>query len=95
MSMINLTIDGIPVSVPAGTSVLEAAKAAGVTIPTLCYMKDLNEIGACRLCLVEGGGRGLQAACVLPAAEGMNIKTNTPAIRAARKTNLQLLLSNH
>ena len=95
MSMINLTIDGIPVSVPAGTSVLEAAKAAGVTIPTLCYMKDLNEIGACRLCLVEGGGRGLQAACVLPASEGMNIKTNTPAIRAARKTNLELLLSNH
>ncbi|MDO4739943.1 MAG: NADH-dependent [FeFe] hydrogenase, group A6 [Eubacteriales bacterium] len=95
MSMINLTIDGVPVSVPAGTSVLEAAKAAGVTIPTLCYMKDLNEIGACRLCLVEGGGRGLQAACVLPAAEGMDIKTNTPAIRAARKTNLQLLLSNH
>ncbi len=95
MSMINLTIDGIPVTVPAGTSVLDAAKAAGVTIPTLCYMKDLNEIGACRLCLVEGGGRGLQAACVLPAAEGMNIKTNTPAIRAARKTNLELLLSNH
>ena len=95
MNMINLTIDGIPVSVPAGTSVLQAAKAAGVNIPTLCYMKDLNEIGACRLCLVEGGGRGLQAACVLPASEGMNIKTNTPAIRQARKTNLELLLSNH
>ena len=95
MSMITLTIDGVQVSVPAGSTVLEAAKAAGIHIPTLCYMKGLNEIGACRLCVVDTGARALQAACVLPASEGMNVKTNTPAVRNARKMNLELLLSNH
>ena len=95
MSMITLTIDGVSVSVPAGSTVLEAAKAAGIHIPTLCYMKGLNEIGACRLCVVDTGARALQAACVLPASEGMNVKTNTPAVRNARKMNLELLLSNH
>ena len=74
---------------------MEAAKAAGIHIPTLCYMKGLNEIGACRLCVVDTGARALQAACVLPASEGMNVKTNTPAVRNARKMNLELLLSNH
>jgi len=92
---ITLTIDGVKVSVPAGTTVLEAAKGAGIRIPTMCYIKDLNEIGACRLCVVDTGARALQAACVLPAAEGMNVKTNTPAVRDARKMNLELLLSNH
>ena len=95
MSMITLTIDGVSVSVPAGSTVLEAAKAAGIHIPTLCYMKGLNEIGACRLCVVDTGARALQAACVLPVSEGMNVKTNTPAVRNARKMNLELLLSNH
>jgi len=95
MNMITLTVDGIQVSVPAGSTVLDAAKAAGVKIPTLCYMKDVNEIGACRMCLVEGGGRGLQAACVLPAGEGMNIKTNTKAVIDARRSTLELMLSNH
>ncbi|MBO4501129.1 MAG: iron hydrogenase small subunit [Clostridia bacterium] len=95
MNKVNLTIDGVKVSVPAGSTVLEAAREAHVNIPTLCYLKDVQQIGACRLCLVEGGGRGLQAACVLPVSEGMDIKTNTPKIRAARKINLELLLSNH
>jgi len=95
MNMITLTIDGVEVSVPAGSTVLEAARAAGIRIPTLCYMKDINEIGACRLCVVDTGARAWQAACVAPAAEGMKVKTNTPALRAARKTNLELLLSNH
>ena len=95
MNMITLTIDGVSVSVPAGSTVLEAARAAGIHIPTLCYMKGLNEIGACRLCVVDTGARALQAACVLPAAEGMTVKTNTPAVRNARKMNLELLLSNH
>ena len=95
MSMITLTIDGVQVSVPAGSTVLEAAKAAGIHIPTLCYMKGLNEIGACRLCVVDTGARSLQAACVLPVSKGMVVKTNTPAIREARKVNLELLLSNH
>ncbi len=93
--MISLTIDGIAVEVPAGTSVLEAARKAGVHIPTLCYLKDINEIGACRMCVVDAGGRNLQAACVLPAADGMNVKTNTPKIRNYRRTLLQLVLSSH
>ena len=95
MNKVNLTIDGVKVCVPADYTVLEAAREANVNIPTLCYLKDVQQIGACRICLVEGGGRGLQAACVLPVAEGMDIKTNTPKIRAARKINLELLLSNH
>ena len=93
--MINLTIDNVKVSVPAGTSVLEAAKQAGINIPTLCYLKDINAIGACRMCVVDTGGRALQAACVLPAAQGMKVKTNTPEIRAYRKNILELLLSTH
>ena len=95
MNMINLTIDGIPVSVPAGTTVLEAAKAAGIRIPTLCYLSGINEIGACRMCVVDTGARALSAACVMPVSEGMKVRTNTPAIREARRINLELMLSNH
>ncbi len=104
MNTVNFKIDGVAVSVPAGTTVLEAAKIAGVKIPTLCYMKDINEIGACRMCVVEAGGRALQAACVYPVealpkdrvtGEVVEVKTNTPAVRKARKVNLELLLSNH
>ena len=103
MNMITLTIDGVKVSVPAGTTVLEAARAAGIRIPTLCYLKGINEIGACRMCLVDTGARAWQAACVLPVEAiapnrvtgEITVKTNTPALREARKTNLELLLSNH
>ena len=96
MSMINVTIDGVTVSVPAGSTVLEAARAANINIPTLCYLKDVQQIGACRLCLVEATGvRGFGAACVLPATDGMVVKTNTAAIREQRKVNLELLLANH
>ncbi len=93
--LVKLTIDGVDVEVPAGTTVLEAAKRAGINIPTLCYLKDINQIGACRLCMVDTGARALQAACVLPVSPNMVVKTNTPAIREARKVNLELLLSNH
>ncbi|MBQ8537240.1 MAG: iron hydrogenase small subunit [Clostridia bacterium] len=93
--LISLTIDGVKVEVPAGTTVLEAAKKANINIPTLCYLKDINEIGACRLCVVDTGARALQAACVLPVAPNMVVKTNTPAVREARKLNLELILSNH
>ena len=93
--MVNLTIDNVKVSVPAGTTVLEAAKQAGINIPTLCYLKDVNAIGACRMCVVNAGGRALQAACVLPVSEGMNVKTNTPQIRQYRKNLLELVLSSH
>ena len=94
-NFITLTIDGVKVEVPAGTTVLEAAKKAGINIPTLCYLKDVNAIGACRMCVVEAGGRALQAACVLPATDGMVVKTNTPKIREYRKTLLELVLSAH
>ncbi|MBQ7921049.1 MAG: iron hydrogenase small subunit [Clostridia bacterium] len=96
MNMVNVKINGVEYSVPAGITVLEACKYAKIDIPTLCYLKDINEIGACRLCLVEvTGARGMVAACVYPVADGMEIQTNTPKIRAARKTNLELVLSAH
>jgi len=95
-NMVNVKINNREYSVPANSTVLEAARYAGIDIPTLCYLKDINEIGACRLCLVEvKGARGLAAACVYPVNEGMEILTNTPAIRKARKTNLELVLSAH
>ena len=93
--LITLTIDGVKVEVPAGTTVLEAAKKANINIPTLCYLKDVNAIGACRMCVVNAGGRALQAACVLPATDGMVVKTNTPDIRNYRRTLLELVLSTH
>lgn len=97
MDMINIKINGRDYTVPKGITVLEAAKYANVKIPTLCYLKDINEIGACRLCLVEvKGARGLVTACVYPVdREGTEIFTNTPAVIRARKMNLELLLSNH
>ncbi len=94
--MVNLTINGISVSVPEGSTILEAAKYANVDIPTLCYLKDANKIGACRICVVEvKGARGLAAACVYPVSEGMEVLTNTPKVREARKITLELILSNH
>ena len=96
MDMVNVKINGRAYEVPANSTVLEAAKYAGVEIPTLCYLKDINEIGACRMCLVEVvGARGLVTSCVYPVNEGMEILTNTPKVLAARKTNLELVLSNH
>ncbi len=96
MDMVNVKINGRDYQVPKNATVLEAARIAGVNIPTLCYLKDLNEIGACRLCLVEvKGARGLVTACVYPVNEGMEIETNTAKVRAARKTNLELVLSAH
>ncbi len=96
---VNVKINGRDYKVEAGTTVLEAARKANVDIPTLCYLKDINEIGACRLCLVEvsEGGKPYRmvTACVYPVSEGMSILTNTPKINAARKTNLELVLSNH
>ena len=93
--MVNLTIDGVKVSVEAGTTILKAAHAAGIKIPTLCWLKDINEIGACRMCVVDCGARARAAACVMPVSEGMVVKTNTPQVRAARKSVLELILSNH
>ena len=96
MEMLNVTVNGIAVSVPQGSTILEAARVAGIEIPTLCYMKEKNEIGACRICVVEAtGARGLVTACVYPVTEGMAIQTNSAKVRAARKTTLELILSTH
>ena len=73
MDLISLTIDGVQVEVAPGTTVLEAARQAGIRRPTLCYLKDINEIGACRMCVVDTGARALQAACVLPVAPNMKV----------------------
>ena len=95
-NMINLTIDNIPVTVPEGTTVLEAARSAGIKIPSLCFLKDVNEIGACRICVVEvKGARSLMASCVYPVSEGMEVLTNTEKVRHSRRLTLELILSNH
>ena len=94
--MVNLKIDNIPVSVPAGTTVLEAARNAGIKIPSLCFLKEINEIGACRICVVEvKGAKSLVASCVYPVNEGMEVFTNTEKVRHSRQLTLELILSNH
>ena len=96
MEMVNIKINGMPLSVPAGSTILEAARYAGINIPTLCWMKDLNEIGACRICVVEVvRARTLVTACVYPVSEGMEIYTNSPRVMKARKMTLELMLSTH
>ena len=98
MDMINVKINGIAVSVPRGSTILDAARTAGVEIPTLCFMKEKNEIGACRICVVEANeGRGFRivTACVYPVSEGMEVLTNTEKIQKARRTTLELILSTH
>ena len=96
MSLVNIKINGMPLQVEAGTSVLEAAKKLQIEIPTLCYLKDINAIGACRICVVEvKGQRNLTAACVTPVYEGMEILTNSERVFKARKMNLELILSTH
>ena len=95
-NMVNLKINDIPVTVPEGTTVLEAARSAGFKIPSLCFLKDINEIGSCRICVVEvKGARSLMASCVYPVSEGMEVYTNTPKVRHSRQLSLELILSNH
>lgn len=94
--MVNLKINNIPVQVKEGTTILDAAKSVGINIPTLCYLKDINEIGACRVCIVEvKGARSLVASCVYPVNEGMEVFTNTEKVRKSRKTTIELLMSDH
>ncbi len=96
MEMVNIKINGQSLSVPKDYTVLEAARSANIEIPTLCYLKDISKTGSCRMCIVEVvGARNLQAACVYPVAEGMEVLTNTQKVRDARRINLELLLSNH
>ncbi len=94
--MVNITIDTRKIQVPKGYTVLEAARSANIAIPTLCFLKEINEIGACRICVVEiEGSRSLQAACIYPVSEGLVIRTQTPTVRESRRVTLELILSNH
>ncbi|HHU22617.1 MAG TPA: 2Fe-2S iron-sulfur cluster binding domain-containing protein [Clostridiales bacterium] len=94
--MINLTINGIPVQAEEGTTIMEAARANGINIPNLCYLKDIHKYGSCRICVVEvAGSRNLQASCITRVREGMEVLTNSPRVRRARKMLYELLVSNH
>ncbi|MBO7339082.1 MAG: (2Fe-2S)-binding protein, partial [Lachnospiraceae bacterium] len=94
--MVNLTIDNKPVTVADGTTILEAARKVGINIPTLCYLKEINEIGACRICVVEVEGvERCVTACNTVVTEGMVIHTNSAKARTTRKTNVKLILSQH
>ncbi|WP_427340917.1 NADH-dependent [FeFe] hydrogenase, group A6 [Caloranaerobacter sp. DY30410] len=96
MKKVTITIDNQVIQVPENYTVLEAARSIGIDIPTLCYLKEINEVAACRMCLVEvEGARNLQTSCVLSVREGMVVRTNTKRVREARKATLELLLSNH
>ncbi len=96
METVNIKINGMPVAAPKGSTILEAAKLAHIDIPTLCYLKDVNEIGACRICVVEvKGARSLVASCVYPVNEGMEVTTNSQKVLNSRKKTLELILSDH
>ena len=94
--MVTLTIDGIEVKAPKGSTILEAAKLAGIDIPTLCFLKEINEVGDCRMCIVEiEGRRGFATSCIQKVEEGMIVHTNTPSVLEARHVILDLIISNH
>ena len=100
LDKVNVTINGIQVNVPKNYTVLMAAREAGIDIPTLCFLKDINEIAACRVCVVEVDIKGvamrnLPASCVLQVQDGMNVRTNTPKVRNAVRMNVELILANH
>ena len=94
--MITLTIDSKQVTVPEGTTILEAARKIDIDIPTLCFLKEINEVGDCRMCLVEiEGVKGYKASCVYPVEEGLVVRTNTKDLIDTKRTILELLLSSH
>jgi NADH-quinone oxidoreductase subunit G/NADP-reducing hydrogenase subunit HndD len=96
LNKVSIQINGEPLEVEESSTVLEACKTIGIDIPTLCYLKGINEVGSCRMCVVEIEGRkNLEASCVKPVREGMSIKTNTRRVRESRKTTLELLLASH
>lgn len=96
MENVTIKINGMEVTAPKGSTILEAARLAHIEIPTLCFLKEINEIGACRVCVVEvKGARSLVASCVYPINDGMEVWTNTPKVLDSRKKTVQLLLSNH
>ena len=95
-NLVTLTIDGVEVKAKKGTTILEAAKEAGIDIPTLCFLKDINEMGDCRMCIVEvEGRRGFATSCIQTVEEGMVVHTHTPNVLEARHVVLDLIISNH
>ena len=95
-NLVTATIDGVKVEVPKGTTILEAAKHAGIDIPTLCFLKDINEMGDCRMCIVEvEGRRGFATSCIQTVEDGMVVHTHTPNVLEARHVILDLIISNH
>ncbi len=95
-TMVNIKINGLSLSVPEGTTILTAAESHGISIPHLCYLEKINEIGACRLCCVEvKGEEKLVPSCITKAAEGMEVVTNSQRVRSRARTNLQFLMSQH
>ena len=95
-NFITLTIDGQEVKTKKGNTILTAAREAGIDIPTLCFLKEINNAGDCRMCIVEiEGRRGFTTSCIQKAEEGMIVHTNSPAVVEARRTTLDLILSNH
>lgn len=96
MDTVNIKINGVSYDVPKGLTILEACRTVGIEIPTLCYLKEINEIGACRVCVVEvKGARSLVASCVYPVNEGMEVMTHSPVVLESRKKTVELMLSNH
>ena len=94
--MVNITIDNHTIAVPAGTTIMEAAASIHIPIPKLCYLKDINEIGACRVCVVEIEGQDhLVTSCNNVVEEGMTIYTNSPKVRRNRKHTVEMILSQH
>src|SRR5260370_6746536 len=94
-STVQLTIDDQPVSVPVGTTVFDAARMNGIEIPVLCHQQNENPAGVCRVCVVDVGGRAYQAACIRPAEAGMVVRTKTKEVEAARKTLIELMMTDH
>lgn len=96
MDTVNIKINGVSYDVPKGATILEACRTVGIEIPTLCFLKEINEIGACRICVVEvKGARSLVASCVHPVNAGMEVLTHSPTVLSSRKTTVELMLSNH
>ena len=95
MSGVQLTIDGLAVTVAAGTTVFDAARLNGIAIPTLCHQQNETPVGVCRVCVVEAGGRVLTASCIRPAEDGMAVATNSEKVRNARRTVVELLMADH
>src|SRR5208282_1866084 len=93
--LVDLTIDGKAVQVPAGTTVFDAARLNGIAIPTLCHLQNQTPVGVCRLCVVDTGARVLSASCVRPVEPGMKVSTLSEKVLAARKTLLELLMADH